>query len=56
MFLNEENINIKQVGVTCERCSITDCEVRFCEATELLKKAKNEAISNIVKQIFKDYS
>ncbi|NQV76979.1 MAG: ImmA/IrrE family metallo-endopeptidase [Lutibacter sp.] len=55
-FLNEENINIKQVGVTCERCSITDCEVRFCEATELLKKAKNEAISNIVKQIFKDYS
>ncbi len=55
-FLNDPKIITKDVGVTCERCPITDCEVRATEATELQKKAKNESIANTVRQIINEYS
>lgn len=55
-FLNDEQIITKKVGVTCERCPITSCEVRVCEAIELQKKAENEAIAKTVQQIIKDFS
>ena len=55
-FLNDKNIGSKKVGVTCERCPILDCEVRFCEAVELQKKAEHDAIANTVQQIIKDHS
>jgi hypothetical protein len=55
-FLNDPKIKSKNVGVTCERCPITDCEVRATEATELQKKAKNESIANTVRQIINEYS
>ncbi|MDP6921931.1 MAG: helix-turn-helix domain-containing protein [Lutibacter sp.] len=55
-FLQDPTIRIKEVGVTCERCPIPDCEVRFCEATELEKKAKNNAIAHKVNQLMADFS
>lgn len=55
-FLNDENIKTKNVGVTCERCPRTDCEVRCCEPIVLQKAAKNEAIANTVQQLINDYS
>lgn len=55
-FLNDANIKSKNVGVTCERCPISDCDVRVVEAIELQKIAKNEEISKTVQQILTDYS
>jgi len=55
-FLNDPALKSKEVGVTCERCAIQNCEVRFCEATELKKIEKNKAISNIVDKVITDFS
>jgi len=55
-FINDANIKSKKVGVTCERCPITNCEVRVCEPTELQKIAKNEEIAKTVQQLLTDYS
>ncbi|MFZ2283276.1 MAG: short-chain fatty acyl-CoA regulator family protein [Lutibacter sp.] len=55
-FLNDIDIKAKNVGVTCERCPITDCEVRVCEPTELQKIAKNEEIAKTVQQLLSDFS
>ena len=55
-FLQDPSIQSKQVGVTCERCPIQNCEVRFCDAVELEKQAINDIIAITVEQIMKDYS
>ena len=55
-FLDDENIKTKKVGVTCERCPRTDCEVRCSEPIVLQKAAKDEAIAKTVQQIMNDYS
>ncbi|MFZ3273841.1 MAG: DNA-binding protein, partial [Lutibacter sp.] len=55
-FLNDIDIKAKNVGVTCERCPITDCEARVCEPIELQKMAKNEEIAKTVQQLLADYS
>jgi len=55
-FINDPKIKAKNVGVTCERCPIADCDVRVVEAIELQKIAKNEEISNTVQQLIKDHS
>ena len=55
-FMNDSNIKSKKVGVTCERCPISDCDVRVCEAIELQKMAKNEEIAKTVQQILNDFS
>jgi Zn-dependent peptidase ImmA (M78 family) len=50
-FLTDPNIKRQKVGVTGERCSIQDCEVRQVPASVLGKVAKNKNIENIVKDL-----
>jgi len=55
-FLKDDKIITRPVGVTCERCPITDCEERVNEATELIKAAKHTEIENAVKKITQKFS
>lgn len=41
-FLADEGIVTKDVGVTCQRCAIENCEVRKSPATLLEKSIKNK--------------
>ncbi len=50
-FLEDENIIRKDVGVTCERCAIKDCEVRQAPAIVLKKREKNRKIESIVDEL-----
>ncbi|QYA25584.1 helix-turn-helix domain-containing protein [Gramella sp. MT6] len=50
-FLEDENIIRKDVGVTCERCAIQDCEVRQAPAIVLKKREKNRKIESIVDEL-----
>ena len=50
-FLEDQNIVRKNVGVTCERCSISDCKVRKAPAIVLEKREKNSKIESIVDEL-----
>jgi hypothetical protein len=50
-FLDDMNINKQNVGVTCERCSVKDCEVRQKSSVYLEKAAKNKKIELIVAEL-----
>ncbi|GAA4318376.1 hypothetical protein GCM10023115_44250 [Pontixanthobacter gangjinensis] len=50
-FLDDENIIRKDVGVTCERCAIQDCEVRQAPAIVLKKRERNRKIESIVDEL-----
>jgi hypothetical protein len=50
-FLTDPKIKNHHVGVTCERCSIQDCEVRQVPATILDKVARNKNIEKIVEEL-----
>jgi len=50
-FLEDENIIRKDVGVTCERCAIQDCEVRQAPAIVLKKRERNRKIESIVDEL-----
>ena len=47
-FLGDKTIKIQEVGVTCERCSIKDCEVRQAPSLVLDRITKNKKIEKIV--------
>jgi transcriptional regulator with XRE-family HTH domain len=47
-FLKDKTIRRQDVGVTCERCSIKDCEVRQAPALVLNQLTKNKKIEKIV--------
>jgi len=56
-FLKDPKLVTKDVGVTCERCAIKDCELRQAPAIELNKSANNKKIQEIVEELnlkFKD--
>jgi len=55
-FVNDANIPKVQVGVTCESCSIMDCEVRKAPPKRLLAKEKYKRTSRLVADIVKEYS
>ncbi|SFJ08718.1 helix-turn-helix domain-containing protein [Olleya namhaensis] len=55
-FLEDGNIATQNVGVTCERCTITDCKVREVPAIFLEKKAKNENMAAIVATLSSKFS
>ncbi len=55
-FLNDPKIKSKNVGVTCERCAIMDCEVREVAPVFLNKKAKNEKLESIVQALNAKFS
>ncbi|GAA0873392.1 hypothetical protein GCM10009117_25390 [Gangjinia marincola] len=50
-FLNDSNITTREVGVTCERCSISDCTVRQAPAKIIDKHIKDLEISKIVDEL-----
>jgi len=50
-FLGDEGIKNREVGVTCERCAIADCEVRQAPAIVLEKVEKNKKIELIVEEL-----
>lgn len=55
-FLDDPNISSETVGVTCERCPITDCRVRQAPASILTKELKDLKISKVVTEIQEKYS
>lgn len=50
-FLDDKAIKSQDVGVTCERCTIKDCNVRKTPALALEKAAKNKKIEHIVEEL-----
>ncbi|MCB7479822.1 helix-turn-helix domain-containing protein [Christiangramia sediminis] len=50
-FLEDKKITRENVGVTCERCAIKDCEVRKAPAIVLEKREKNRKIESIVDEL-----
>lgn len=55
-FVKDPKIPKVKVGVTCELCSIKDCEVRMAPPKRLLAKEKNKKTAALVTNIMKQYS
>lgn len=55
-FLQSKKIKTTNVGVTCERCNITDCDERRAPATVLHSKLKEAKTAEVVNQIQKKHS
>lgn len=54
-FINDVSLKSFDVGVTCERCAIKDCEVRQAEPIILKQELKNQKTAAVVKAIQKKY-
>lgn len=50
-FLNDKDIKKAEVGVTCERCAILDCDVRQAPAVMLDKADRNKKLELIVEEL-----
>ena len=50
-FLGDKGIITRDVGVTCERCAIENCEVRQAPSTILDETARNKKIERIVEEL-----
>ncbi len=55
-FVNDDKIPKVKVGVTCESCSLTDCEVRMAPPKRLIAKEKYKRTSKLVEDIVSKYS
>jgi len=55
-FINDPSIKSFDVGVTCERCSIANCDVRQAIPKILLKEKKNKKTATVVAKLQKKYS
>jgi len=55
-FINDPSIKSFDVGVTCERCSIANCEVRQAAPKFLLQEEKNKKTAKVVAELQKKYS
>ncbi|RLJ68760.1 hypothetical protein CLV86_0149 [Lacinutrix venerupis] len=55
-FIENNNTNIQDVGVTCERCSIKNCLERKSPSVLLDRFAKNTKIENVVASLTKKFS
>lgn len=54
-FIADPKIKVREVGVTCERCAIKDCEVRQAPAIALDKAAKNKQTEIIVEELHQKF-
>ncbi|WP_411896167.1 helix-turn-helix domain-containing protein [Winogradskyella sp. A2] len=54
-FLDHKSLKRIDVGVTCERCSIQNCDVRQVPSTILASKAKEAKTAEVVEEITKRY-
>lgn len=55
-FVNDRKILTEKVGVTCETCSLMDCEARKAPPKRLLAKEKNKRTAVLVEEIMKQHS
>lgn len=55
-FLKDDTIITRHVGVTCERCPISDCNERVSEAIELIKATKHAEIEKAVMEVMQKFS
>ena len=55
-FLNDPAIKTVDVGVTCERCAITSCELRQAPPKFLNQEDKNKKTAEVVTALQKKYS
>lgn len=55
-FLDDPKIQTVDVGVTCERCSLANCEVRQAPAKVLDKRAKEQNTAEAVEALVEKYS
>ena len=53
-FAKSDKVKTVNVGVTCEICSILDCEVRQAPPVRLEKERANEAMKNAITSIRKE--
>lgn len=53
-FAKNDSIKSEDVGVTCETCSISDCEVRKAPPTRLEKEHFNESMKKAIAKIRKE--
>jgi len=54
-FLQDENLNRRKVGVTCESCAIIDCSERVAPAKNLERKARFSQTDLVVKEIIEKF-
>ena len=54
-FLQDQKIRVKQVGVTCESCSILNCSERVAPPRNLERKERFVKTDNIVSEIMEKY-
>jgi predicted transcriptional regulator/DNA-binding XRE family transcriptional regulator len=54
--LKENNIKVKEVGVTCERCTIKNCTERLSEPVVIKRHLKDQETLNTVTEITEKYS
>ena len=55
-FFNEKTFKKEVVGVTCETCSVKNCNERAAESTSLNKQNRHYQISKTVENIINSYS
>jgi len=55
-FLGDKTIKTQEVGLTCERCTIKNCEVRQTPRIVLEKEAKNKKTEMIVEELNNKFS
>ncbi|CAM1371368.1 helix-turn-helix domain-containing protein [Tenacibaculum xiamenense] len=55
-FINDPAIFTKQVGITCETCSVKNCDVRVAEPSRLERQLEYENIDKTVTEILNNYS
>ncbi len=55
-FVNDSKIPKVKVGVTCESCSLMDCEVRMAPPKRLLAKEQYKRTAQLVEDIVKQHS
>ncbi|MDN3493042.1 helix-turn-helix domain-containing protein [Winogradskyella bathintestinalis] len=55
-FAKSKSLPTTQVGVTCERCTIQNCDVRQVEPKIILSKQKDEKIADVVRNLQEKFS
>jgi len=55
-FAESKSLKQIDVGVTCERCAISDCEVRQAKPTVILSKQMDDKIASVVEQLQEKFS
>lgn len=53
-FLKDENIPVKEVGVTCENCGIMNCEVRVAPPKRFMKVQQNQQLNEAIETFMKE--